>query len=327
MPSNKKTSILAIYEILKKYSDGNHCLKQKEILNILERDYDIQIDRRTLYSNMNYLTDFGYEISKYHEGKTGYYLKTRDYTPNEIYFLCNILYASASIPQDETERISNKLLSELSVFQRDNFNKYNLRINDIKTYSSEYCENINKILNTIESRNLLRFIVYRNVVDKNLFIRKISKTVLVCPLSIVYFRERMYLLTCDRDGSNISHHRLVNIKNIEVISENYPDNLVSEEDIEDYKIRMSFSDKGNIKVRLIVDMKLLENLIDYFGDQFKIISSSEEKMEIILEATEKNIIDTTMKYAKYIELVEPGYLRTKIKQILEESAAKYGGCL
>lgn len=42
----KKLLILYIYDILKKYTDENHFLSQKNIVDILKREYDMQVDRK-----------------------------------------------------------------------------------------------------------------------------------------------------------------------------------------------------------------------------------------------------------------------------------------
>jgi predicted DNA-binding transcriptional regulator YafY len=323
MTNNKKTSILAIYEILKKYSDKDHCLKQKEIIAILNKDYDIDIDRRTLYSNMNYLTEFGYDISKYHEGNVGYYLKHRNFKSDEIYFLCNILYASTGIPAKEGIDLSNKLLNQLSVYEREKFNKYNLRINNIKTYNKEYFFSISKIIDAIESRSLVSFTTYRNVINKNLVIRKISKKSLVCPLSIVYHRERIFLITCDKNGSNLNNYRLSSIKDMEVIGEVYNKKIINEENLKKYKTSISFTNNSSTKARLKCNINLLDKLIEYFDDNFDIIDFDDHYVEVVIKSTEKNIIELVLHFVYDIELVEPGYLRLKIKNILLESLKNY----
>ena len=59
---SKRLSLFNTLEVLKKYTDEEHRLSQKEILDILERDYDMVVDRRTIKSNLMDLIDLGYEI-------------------------------------------------------------------------------------------------------------------------------------------------------------------------------------------------------------------------------------------------------------------------
>ena len=66
----KKMLIMNILDILKKYTDENHRLSQKEIADILKSEYDMTVDRKAVKRNLMNLIDFGYEIeySGYGEG-------------------------------------------------------------------------------------------------------------------------------------------------------------------------------------------------------------------------------------------------------------------
>ena len=53
---------ISILEILKKYTDEKHRLSQKDIVEILEREYDMKVDRKSVKRNLLSLVDFGYDI-------------------------------------------------------------------------------------------------------------------------------------------------------------------------------------------------------------------------------------------------------------------------
>ena len=58
----KKLLIINILDILKKYTDEDHRLSQKEIAEILETEYDMKADRKAIKRNLMNLIEFGYEI-------------------------------------------------------------------------------------------------------------------------------------------------------------------------------------------------------------------------------------------------------------------------
>ena len=58
----KKMLIINILEILRKYSDHNHRLSQKDILDMLWRDYAMKVERKAIKRNITNLLDFGYNI-------------------------------------------------------------------------------------------------------------------------------------------------------------------------------------------------------------------------------------------------------------------------
>ena len=64
----KKMIIINILDILKRYTDENHRLSQREIMDILEREYDMKVDRKAVKRNLMNLIDFGYQV-EYSESK------------------------------------------------------------------------------------------------------------------------------------------------------------------------------------------------------------------------------------------------------------------
>ena len=60
--SQKKTLIINILDILKNYTDAEHRLSQKEIVEILEKDYEIKAERKSVKRNLMNLIDLGYDV-------------------------------------------------------------------------------------------------------------------------------------------------------------------------------------------------------------------------------------------------------------------------
>lgn len=59
----KKLIIMNILDILKRYTDENHRLSQKEIQDILANEYEMKADRKAIKRNLMNLIEFGYDIN------------------------------------------------------------------------------------------------------------------------------------------------------------------------------------------------------------------------------------------------------------------------
>lgn len=120
----KKMLILNILEILRKYTDEDHRLSQKEIVDILRTEYTMIVDRKAIKRNIMNLIDFGYDI-EYSESvrmvpnaKTGeleesyilsdFYL-VRDFTAGELRLLIDSLLFSKHIPYSQCKELIEKL--------------------------------------------------------------------------------------------------------------------------------------------------------------------------------------------------------------------------
>ena len=108
----KKLIIMNILDILKRYTDENHRLSQKEIQDILEHEYEMKVDRKAIKRNLMNLIDFGYYINysesvrvfKDKDGKeqenvilTDFHLK-REFTDSELRLLIDSVLFSTYIP-------------------------------------------------------------------------------------------------------------------------------------------------------------------------------------------------------------------------------------
>lgn len=113
----QKATILCIYEILKKYTDENHILSTEKIREKLKKIYDIDMERRAVYRNIDALRSMGIEIEGYQENHEGYYLIDREFELSEIRLLCDAVAASNMIKENTGKIIIKKLIDTQSIFQ------------------------------------------------------------------------------------------------------------------------------------------------------------------------------------------------------------------
>ena len=60
--NSKKTAILCIIDILKKHTDSEHTLTQKQIQDMLESEYGLKLDRKAVKRNLTDLIDMGFDV-------------------------------------------------------------------------------------------------------------------------------------------------------------------------------------------------------------------------------------------------------------------------
>ena len=100
-----KAITMCLLEILKEYSDSSHEMTMKEILSKMESDYMLKPDRRTIYSAVATLIDFGYDISTYEENGKGYFLREREFEQSEIIMLTDAVYAFPFVSGKQSDEL------------------------------------------------------------------------------------------------------------------------------------------------------------------------------------------------------------------------------
>jgi predicted DNA-binding transcriptional regulator YafY len=89
----------------------------------LNTDYDISVDRRTIYRNIGHLIDFGNDISTHDENNIGYYLRERDFETSELRLLADVVFTAEFIPEKEGKALIRKLQKLGSVHQTKPLNR------------------------------------------------------------------------------------------------------------------------------------------------------------------------------------------------------------
>lgn len=115
----KKMLIINILDILKKYTDEDHRLSQREIMEILEREYNMKAERKSVKRNLMNLIDCGYPI-EYSESirinknceeeslYTDWYME-RDFSDAELRLLIDSILFSKHIPYSQCKELIGKL--------------------------------------------------------------------------------------------------------------------------------------------------------------------------------------------------------------------------
>lgn len=137
-----------ILDILKKYTDKNHRLIQKEIVEILDNEYDMKTGKKSVKRNLMNLIEFGYDIEyseslrvyKNKQGKeieslilSDFYLN-RDFFDGELRLLIDSLMFSKHIPQAQCMELVEKLEGLSNIYFRS-------RVKHISTFTDDSVDN------------------------------------------------------------------------------------------------------------------------------------------------------------------------------------------
>ena len=321
LPSNKKLSILYILEVLKEYSDSEHLLTQEEIINKIYSNYGLELERKSISSNIDSLMDFGYDIIK---TKNGCYLNSREFEPSEIQFLVDAIFSSKSINSKHCKELANKLSKTLSKYDRKQYNYIYKADSMNRTKNKQVFYTIDILNEAINEGKKVEF-VYRN-----------NKTY-VSPYYLVNNQGRYYIV-CNVKSSDpkinndsISNYRVDRIVNIKILdSKIRPINTLKDcakgFDITDYankNIYMFSNNMTKAKIKICNDIDYtVDAVIDWFGESSKIYNEGKE-IYADIETNKESLIYWCLQYGERVELVEPQDARDKIRSVISEMKDKY----
>lgn len=320
--ADKKTSIFACYQILKEYSDENHPLTTKEILDKMELLYMLTIDRRTLYANIQMLQDFGFEISGFQENKTGYYLAEREFEEAEIMLLCNVIHSSNFIPSKNSKDLIEKLLSTQSRYTakryRDSVYIENIR----KKNNKEFFWNLQILMEAIEEKVCIEFDYMHYNLKKELINKRKEKYVLH-PYYLVYSNEKTYLIAKNEKYPDFSHYRIDKIRNLRKLAQPSMKLIHCEDPYQYAKNKIYMYGGKEISVVLRCHTKILDDILDQFGKEIPLIAEGEDYFVTRIKASRQGCVYLALQYAQYMEVIEPTELRQEICELLKNTLASY----
>ena len=117
---NKKMLNMLILEILRKYTDEDHSLTQQEIIRLLDINYGMECDRRSVKNNVLSLKELGYDISM----EKGYRLLSREFDDSELRILIDSVLFSKSISTKQAKGLIEKIRSLAS-------NYFNVKVSHV----------------------------------------------------------------------------------------------------------------------------------------------------------------------------------------------------
>ena len=318
--AEKKQSLLALIEILKKHSDENHALSIKDIQSHLLNEYDIELDRRTLYTSMELLRDFGYEISEY-DGN-GYYLMERQFEKAEILLLCNAIHASHFISSKQSDELIKKLLDTQSKYDHKEFKDKVYMANPLKTSNKQLLFNIEIVSQAIKENKKISFTYLRYNTKKELIERR-SDPYIVEPRYIVYSDSRPYLIVTSLNHEGFIHYRLDRMKDVEILNEKSRV-LPKSSDPYEYARNKLFMYTGEVQtITFKCNNNILDHMIDIFGPDLLLIPDKDDTFTIKVKTSTQGALYLAGQYMENITIIEPESIKNEFIKTLKESLKRY----
>ena len=334
----KKLSILYILEILKKYSDSEHRLSQKEIADILEREYGMIAERKSIKRNLDDLIDEGYNISfkEVERGKgsaknticTDYYL-INEFDESELRLLIDGLLFSKYIPYSQCKQLVKKLEGLSSKYFKSRINYIKLIDND-KQINKELFYTIDIIDEAIKKNKKVSFNYCSYDINKNMVPRKDDngndKVYIANPYHMVAANSRYYLICSFENHDNLANIRVDRIKNITILNEKIKE-IKDKKKLNNLSSHMSehlymLSGKSE-NVRFVFDEDMINDVVDWFGDNLHMKKLPDGKIEASTTINYNSMKIWAMQYGQYITVTSPKELVDDIKNTIDDMKNRY----
>ena len=317
-----KLALVRILQILEQYSDFDHPLKQQDIIDYLDKDYGIAIERKAVGRNLSLLKEAGYDIAS---DRRGSYLAERTFDDSELRMLIDGVLASRYITAKHSQELIERLCSLSNRYFRSHV-KNIWSVNEwSKTDNQALFYNIEIVDSAIEQGKQIAFCYNKYGVDKKLHKTSDQRAT---PYQMILRNQRYYLIACNEKWKYLGHYRLDRITDIRLTDEPATPlrSLQGHESGIDYKeyatsLPYMFTDKPE-HVEFLADPVIIDQIVDWFGDNAR-IEQSGDKLKVSVKVSPMAMEYWAMQYLNFVEILSPASLRSRIAANLEAAREKY----
>lgn len=322
---NKKMLNMLILEILQKYSDEEHSLTQQEIIRLLDQNYGMECDRRSVKNNVVSLKKMGYDISM----EKGYRLLSRDFDDSELRILIDSVLFSKSISTRQARGLIEKLRDHASNF-------FNAKVSHVcnlpdlpRTANKQAMYSLYAINDAISEKRKISFIYNEMGIDFKLHAKR-REPYIVNPYQIVANNGRFYLI-CNYDKyDNVAHFRIDKMTDVRVLEDKakpmkqlpeLKDGLNLPKHMAEHMYMFS---GPSTPVTLETTEDMMSELVDWFGSDFRVEKIGADRIRARITCNEQAMRYWALQYGPYVEVTKPESLRKQIIEDINGMAGKYG---
>jgi predicted DNA-binding transcriptional regulator YafY len=345
----KKTLIVHILDILRRYSDAEHTLSQKDILDILRREYDMDVERKAVRRNLQTLIDMGYGI-EYTETirntpdpKTGelkenivtsdYYLE-RDFTDAELRLIIDGLLFSSHIPYKQFKELVGKLEGLSNKYFKPHVKHIQTVPQDLP-HNPELFYTIEVLDEAITRKRKVSFAYAEYRTDKKLHRRESTdgkvRQYIASPYQMAA-RDGKYYLICNLDGhDDIANYRVDRIVGIQLLEDQLArpfkelnDAYGKPLDLAKYMqehIYMFSSSSTGVRFRIVKER--ISTVVDLFGTKVSFVNETDTHVDVIARVTEDAMFQFAKNYAPDVIVLEPKKLVDRLREDAEKVLEAY----
>lgn len=326
--NNHKLGLLYTMRILLEQTDDDHVLNASELIEKLA-EYDIKADRRTIYSNVEILQDYGIDILKVEGGVGGYYVGSREFELPELKLLVDAVQSSKFITLKKTQELIGKIEQLTNEQKARELNRAVFIRNRIKPGNETIYYNVDGIHDAMNHDRQIAFSYAEWTTDKKLVPKRDGADYRVSPWALTWDDENYYLIAFDEgredEEGRIKHFRVDKMLNLRVLDEERE----GAEDFKDFDLA-SFAKKTfgmyggrEVDVTLRCDKALAGVILDRFGTGVMLIPEKDQFSLTVPVAVSHQFFGWVTGIGPGMEITAPEDVRREYRAYLKEMISRH----
>lgn len=325
--SDQKKKILYLAQIFKEYTDEEHSITMKEILQKLNL-HGIEAERKSIYDDIETLRVFGMNIEGISVGSGyEYRLTEHDFELAELKLLVDAIQASRFITAKKSNELISKLEKFASKYEAGQLQRQVFVADRVKTVNEHIFYNVDAIYSALNSNAKIDFDYYEWSLSRKFELRDNGLKRGISPWALIWDNENYYLVAYDSEAKRIKHYRVDKMRNI-VCTKEFRD---GKDNFDKFNTavytRKMFGMFGGeeMKVGLECDNNLVGVLIDRFGSNISVIPQKggrKFKTSVTVELS-RQFLGWIFSLGEGVKIVSPPEAVFKMREEAKRIAKQY----
>ena len=320
---NQKLKILYILDYLRKNSHEDNPVRASELIDMLDRRYGIHCDRKTVYSDVAALQEYGVDIVSLPGKNGGYYITSGNFELSELKLLIDAVQSSRYLTEKKSAELIQKLC-ELCNEHDGNLMRRNVLVSGrVKSMNESIYNNVDYIQQAISTDKQISFRYFDWDLGGKRKYRE--KDYIASPYGLCQDNENCYLLAwAERHG--ITAYRIDRMVGIRLLEDKrLPCPELSGKAFNHYANRLFQMFSGEaVDVKLRFHKKLINVVMDRFGRDTMLIPDGEEYFNFTVRVeVSPMFLSWVMGFGNLAKIVYPQAVAEQCKALCREIIEQY----
>ena len=320
---NQKLKIFYILDYLERNSGPDHPVRASELISMLERQHNILCERKTVYSDIAALQDYGVDIVSLPGKNGGYYIASRNFELPELKLLIDAVQSSRFLTEKKSRELIEKLCAQCNEHDARLMRRDVLVSGRVKSMNETIYYNVDALQDAIAQNRQIMFRYFDWGIDGKRKYRK--KEYLASPYGLCQDNENCYLLAFShRHG--VTSYRVDRMSDIRILND--PRIACPEltgkafTDHANRLFQMFAGDSTDVKLRF--HRSLVNVVIDRFGRETMLIPDGEDHFVFTVNvAVSPMFLSWVIGFGSKAKILFPQSVIEQCKQMCREAMAQY----
>lgn len=321
----QEMKFLYLAQMLRRKTDEEHPAGLSSIAAYL-KELGITEDEANLKKDLEILREYGLDITVSEEEEPLYCLRSREFYPEEIRVLMDMVQSSGIITKRRREALIEKIGKLTSAYKEEEI-KRQVMASDARGRDNLY-QSMNTVYRAMDEDYEISFLYYEWILTEDRKLKRKGERLTLSPWGILHRDEYYYLIAIDGKSGVVKNYRFDKMRDVmtEPEKKRAGHDFFSEVDVADFAAAAFggvFCGKEE-EVSLEFENRLLGKAVDTFGEELVVTEKGEKSFTVCVKVpADREFFGWLAGAGTGVKIVGPENVLTEYKKFLRKALGNY----